>query len=210
MAIFCLVGKTGSGKDTIRKYLEKETDLKPLILSTTRPMRSGEQDGVDYWFKTAEQFERDRQSGRVVALQSPKTVHGEWHYYLRATSIEGYKADNYLTAGSAFYMDMLSDFMMEQGVPVISIYVDVEDSARMERLVQREAKARDYKEMCRRYLSDEKDFSFYEKYPYDYIANNSGKVEVCVSGIVDFMGQHHVGIHTKNKFDLLEKFFWEA
>lgn len=48
--IFCILGKSASGKDSIyKKLLEDPTlDLTPVIPYTTRPMREGEREGVDY------------------------------------------------------------------------------------------------------------------------------------------------------------------
>ena len=47
-----MIGKSSSGKDTIFQSLleNKELGLKPLILYTTRPMRDGEEPGVQYHF----------------------------------------------------------------------------------------------------------------------------------------------------------------
>ena len=44
--IYYLMGKSASGKDHIYENLIQETalDLKPFVLYTTRPIRSGEQD----------------------------------------------------------------------------------------------------------------------------------------------------------------------
>ena len=54
--IFCLMGKSASGKDTIyRKLLTQEDPgLKRVIPYTTRPIRSGETDGDTYFFPDAE------------------------------------------------------------------------------------------------------------------------------------------------------------
>ena len=51
--IFLLMGKSTSGKDTIYKSLisDKNLNLKKVVLYTTRPMRDGECDGVQYFFK---------------------------------------------------------------------------------------------------------------------------------------------------------------
>ena len=53
--IYYLMGKSASGKDHIYEHLIQETalDLKPFVLYTTRPIRSGEQDGREYflWMK---------------------------------------------------------------------------------------------------------------------------------------------------------------
>ena len=48
--IYYLMGKSASGKDHIYENLIQETalDLKPFVLYTTRPIRSGEQDRKDY------------------------------------------------------------------------------------------------------------------------------------------------------------------
>ena len=46
--IFCLMGKSSTGKDTIGKYLLKTMDVKNIVLYTTRPIREGELDGREY------------------------------------------------------------------------------------------------------------------------------------------------------------------
>ena len=50
--IFYIMGKSASGKDKIYSRLagNKELNLKKLILYTTRPVRDGEKDGVQYYF----------------------------------------------------------------------------------------------------------------------------------------------------------------
>ena len=52
--IICLMGKSSSGKDTIYKNLmeDKSLGLRKLIPYTTRPMREGEQEGVEYHFNS--------------------------------------------------------------------------------------------------------------------------------------------------------------
>jgi guanylate kinase len=58
--IVYLMGKSSSGKDTIFKELMKEgtMDLRTIVPYTTRPIRAGEENGVEYFFKTKEQFEK--------------------------------------------------------------------------------------------------------------------------------------------------------
>ena len=51
-------GPSGVGKDTIvNKYLEKHNEDELSISMTSRPMRDGEVNGVNYYFKTKEEFE---------------------------------------------------------------------------------------------------------------------------------------------------------
>lgn len=56
--LFILSGPSGVGKGTVRKRLfEKATDLQYSISMTTREKRPGEVDGVDYFYKSKEEFE---------------------------------------------------------------------------------------------------------------------------------------------------------
>ncbi|GAB3067707.1 guanylate kinase [Virgibacillus ainsalahensis] len=57
--LFILSGPSGVGKGTVRKALfEEVTDLRYSISMTTRDRRPGETDGVDYFYKTKEDFEK--------------------------------------------------------------------------------------------------------------------------------------------------------
>lgn len=57
--LFIITGPSGAGKTTIAtEILKKEKNLTKVITCTTRPMRAGEKDGVDYKFFTKEEFEK--------------------------------------------------------------------------------------------------------------------------------------------------------
>ena len=64
--IFYLMGKSSSGKDTIFKELLKgDEELKTIVPYTTRPIRSGEQEGVEYHFTDEEGFRKFDTAGKV-------------------------------------------------------------------------------------------------------------------------------------------------
>ncbi len=51
-------GPSGCGKDTVvRDLIEHHTNIELAVSATTRPPRDDEQDGVDYFFITREDFE---------------------------------------------------------------------------------------------------------------------------------------------------------
>ncbi|MGX7031506.1 guanylate kinase [Vagococcus zengguangii] len=66
--LFILSGPSGVGKGTVRKALfEKEgNELKYSVSMTTRNMRDGEVDGVDYFFRSREEFERLIEEGKML------------------------------------------------------------------------------------------------------------------------------------------------
>lgn len=56
--LFVLSGPSGVGKGTVRKALfEKDINLQYSISATTRKPREGEKDGIDYFFKSKQEFE---------------------------------------------------------------------------------------------------------------------------------------------------------
>ncbi|XWL03356.1 guanylate kinase [Macrococcoides goetzii] len=57
--LIVLSGPSGVGKGTVRKAIfdDPETDFEYSISMTTRAQRVGEVDGVDYFFKSREEFE---------------------------------------------------------------------------------------------------------------------------------------------------------
>ncbi|MBE6133273.1 MAG: guanylate kinase [Erysipelotrichaceae bacterium] len=52
-----LSGPSASGKTEVAKRLMQKYDIKRVITTTTRPMRPGEIDGIDYYFVSKERFE---------------------------------------------------------------------------------------------------------------------------------------------------------
>ena len=78
------MGKSGSGKDSIgRRLLERLPSLRRIIPYTTRPMRSGEKEGVEYHFVTPEELAAYEAAGEVIEKRSYPTVYGEWIYFTR-------------------------------------------------------------------------------------------------------------------------------
>ena len=56
--LFVISGSSGVGKGTlIKAFLEKHKDFKLSISCTTRAMREGEENGVNYFFLTQEEFD---------------------------------------------------------------------------------------------------------------------------------------------------------
>lgn len=157
--IFYLMGKSASGKDTIyKKIKEAFPQLKPIVIYTTRPIREGERDGIEYFFANDEQLEQLQQAGKVIELRAYNTIHGIWKYF---TADDGqFDGDNDLIAIGTLesYVKLREYFGEERLIPV---YIEVEDGLRLARALSRERlqKAPKYEELCRRFLADAADFS---------------------------------------------------
>ncbi|WP_173916533.1 guanylate kinase [Halobacillus sp. Marseille-Q1614] len=89
--LFILSGPSGVGKGTVRKALfEQSTDLKYSISMTTRKPREGEQDGIDYFFKTREEFEKLIEEGQLIEhAEYVGNYYGTPKQYVQQTLDEG-------------------------------------------------------------------------------------------------------------------------
>ena len=157
--IFYLMGKSASGKDTIYKKI-KETmpELKTIVIYTTRPIREGETEGVEYHFVDEKKLQEFQKAGKVIELREYNTVHGIWKYF---TVNDGQfdADDNYIAIGTLdSYKGMREHLGADKLVP---IYIEVEDGVRLERALARERSQKEpkYEELCRRFLADAADFS---------------------------------------------------
>jgi guanylate kinase len=65
--LLVLSAPSGGGKSSIaRNLLQGRDDLGYSVSATTRPMRDGEREGVDYYFLTRDQFLRRREAGEFL------------------------------------------------------------------------------------------------------------------------------------------------
>ena len=159
--IYYIMGKSATGKDTIYKeVLKQRPDLKTIVMYTTRPIREGETDGVEYHFRSISEMEELRDSGKMIECRMYQTVFGPWYYFTMDDMQFDLKSNaNYLMIGTLeSYEKMLCYFGQDAINP---IYIEVPDGIRLQRAVVRESaqKKPNYKETCRRYLADEDDFA---------------------------------------------------
>lgn len=159
--IFCVMGKSATGKDTIyQKLLQENTlDLKRIIPYTTRPIREGEVPGREYHFCTEQDVVRLEAERRIVELRAYNTVYGIWKYFTVNDGNIKLDQENYLLIGTLEAYIKIRDYFGNENV--VPIYVEVEDGERLTRAISREKEQEipKYEEMCRRFLADAKDFS---------------------------------------------------
>lgn len=157
--IFCLVGKSCSGKDTMYSQIMALglPHLRPVIPCTTRPKRAHEVDGQSYHFVSPEELAQYESAGQVIEKREYMTTQGLWSYFtprfhltegtdrLLITTLEGVRA-----------------LIALYGSPQVqAIYLHTDDRTRLLRCIERESREEtpDYTEVCRRFLADQEDFS---------------------------------------------------
>lgn len=191
--IFCLMGKSACGKDTIYKQIlsAQNLPLKTLIPYTTRPIRDGERNGVEYYFLTDEEQQVLERQGKIIELRAYHTVHGLWKYF----TVNDHQLDlanhDYLIIGTLeSYARLQEYFGIDRLVP---LYIDLEPGERLQRALDRERIQTEpkYAELCRRFLADEADFSSEKlaqaKISDIFINNDSVK---CAKKIISFIKEH--------------------
>ncbi len=159
--IYYLFGKSASGKDTIYKHLrELNPEWKEVTPYTTRPIREGETEGVEYHFVNVDQMNQFRREGKIIEERTYQTVYGPWTYgTIDDGQIDLSKNYDYLMIGVLqSYINTRNYFGKENITP---IYIEVPDNIRLERAKSRELLENKPKldEMIRRFKADNIDFS---------------------------------------------------
>lgn len=160
--IYCMLGKSSCGKDTLFRMLleDGELSLKTIISYTTRPMRAGEQNGREYFFCDEDKVAELKRQGRIIELRAYHTVHGIWKYFTVDDGQVNLKTgQNYLVIGTLESYLRLREYYGKD--VVVPIYIEVEDGERLQRALERERQQAvpKYEELCRRFLADAEDFS---------------------------------------------------
>ncbi|WP_303838460.1 guanylate kinase [Ruminococcus flavefaciens] len=190
--IFYIMGKSSSGKDTVYSRILEDIELVPIVLYTTRPIRAGEHEGVEYHFVDDGCFNAMRDSGDVIEWRTYDTKCGKWTYYTAKDSISTDMGDRIGIGTLESYVKIREHLGDEVLVPV---YIEVDDDIRFLRAVEREKRqsAPKYAELCRRFLADNEDFSEKKlsEAGIDKRFSNNGSLEECLAAvkmyISDFM-----------------------
>lgn len=159
--IVALIGKAGAGKDSIQKATCELHPLMfhPIISCTTRPAREGEIEGVDYHYISLNEFTRKVLNGDMLEA----TEFRDWFY---GTTLDSLSTDK-INIG-VFNPAGVEALLEDPRLNVIVFEVNAPDKQRLMRYLNREEMP-DCAEMCRRYFTDEKDFSAldFDRYQID-------------------------------------------
>ena len=192
--IFCLMGKSASGKDTIYRQLllSEDLKLKKIVPYTTRPIREREKDGVQYFFVDEQKLNDLKAAGRIIECRSYNTVHGVWYYFTVADDQVDLDNNDYLIIGTPESFISTRDYYGADRV--IPIYIELDDGVRLQRALNRENGQKEprYEEMCRRFLADAEDFSEERLSEAGIESDNrfpNDDLAVCISNISEYISR---------------------
>lgn len=162
-----LVGKSCSGKDSVVKILNSMGYTR-VSTCTTRPMRTGEINGVDYYFISQDEFMRMVEKGDFAEYRTYDTEKGMWLYGSRINDYK-YATEKVIILTPEGLVNIRKKY---PNLPIIAIYLDVSNKELKRRMLSRaNVSGEDIKEVKRRYKADKKDFRHIKKY-VDYVVNN--------------------------------------
>lgn len=154
--ILILCGKAASGKDTLKKYIVRALELSGIefnnvVNTTTRPPREGEVDGVNYHFCSAEEMTK-----KILNDEMAEAVFfNDWVYGTENKAL----SEDKLNVG-IFNLEGIEALRQNPNHNIFAVYLDVEDSVRLIRYLNRENMTKEkINEMFRRYKADEIDFA---------------------------------------------------
>lgn len=156
--IFCIIGKSASGKDTLYKKIiaNKDENLVSVVPYTTRPKRVNEENGVDYYFVSESDMKTFENENRIIEKRKYLTVKGIWYYFTCDFEMQDDK--NYILITTLEGLSGIIKRYGEDNVCIVYLYLD--DKERLLRCIERESMQvkPDYTEVCRRFIADNSDF----------------------------------------------------
>ena len=154
--ILILCGKAASGKDTLKRYIVEALKLSGIefnnvVNTTTRPPREGEVDGVNYHFCSAEEMTKKILNDEMAEA----VLFNDWVYGTENKAL----SEDKLNVG-IFNLEGIEALRQNPNHNIFAVYLDVEDSVRLIRYLNRENMTKEkINEMFRRYKADEIDFA---------------------------------------------------
>lgn len=165
--IFCILGESGSGKDTLVEYTLKEfkLDLKPVLSYTDRPIRPGEQQGKEHIFLSKDKMTAFLDSYKKDIAAYTQIGENGYRYCATTTTID--KSDIYIIDPNG-----LKEFKerTDDRYNIVVIYIDCPLKERKKRTQKRGDEIIKFES---RVAAESEQFSkFREEHGYDYIIDN--------------------------------------
>lgn len=197
--VFVISGPSGSGKGTVLKVLrEMYNGFAVSISATTRAPREGEQNGVEYFFKTREEFEALIKNEEVLEY----TVYNGNYYGTLKSEAERISASG---------KDLILEIEVDGGSQVkkllgercVTIMLTAPNPAEQERRLR--DRGTETEEVIARRLARARE-EMLEAPKYDYVViNETGKTAECAESVLAIIKAEH--LRSSRVPDCVKEFF---
>ncbi len=180
--VVVIAGPAGSGKDSVvQGVLRRAPNATLMVTATTRPMRPGEENGVNYHFLTKGKFLTELQAGNILEhyhRADTDTYYGTYKPDIEARIASGKVVFAVIQIVGARYLkehyDATTIFIMPPSLEILEKRVraraPMSDIEWQERLTH-----------TRREMEEDAPF-------YDYrITNEEGKLEAAIDGVIEIL-----------------------
>lgn len=178
--VVVIAGPSGSGETTItQEIISRYPRVKRLVTATTRPPREGERNGVDYYFFSKGEFEREKKSGRILEstyIENRDTYYGSY----------GPDLEKKISAGNIVVVnpDIVGARYYKENYGATTIFIIPESIDALERRIRDRSPELSDEEVAHRKKNAESEMRKEQSF-YDYVVVNAdGKLERAVREIV--------------------------
>lgn len=147
--VIVILGKAGSGKDTLAQRIVTDNRFSLVVTATTRPKRDYEVNGIDYIFMTEEEFRK--------AEKIEEVSFNGWHYGTPISALSKDKINVIVINPDGFIT-----LAFNNKIEIVGAFeIQANDKERLLRQLNREENP-NVDEIARRYIADKKDFQEFE------------------------------------------------
>ena len=150
--LLALFGESSAGKDSIQHWLERNlSNTHGLVSGTSRPQRDYEIEGREYHFISENEFKKLIIQNEFLEY----TIFNNWYYGIRFNELQKDKI-NIGVFNPRGIRNIL--FTYPKTIDILPVWIKAKEKDRLLRSLNREKDPK-CEEICRRFLSDQIDFS---------------------------------------------------
>lgn len=153
--IIVLLGASATGKDTVVKHISEKYSIPIAVSYTTRPMRSNETQGVEYYFISDDEMHEKFKNGEVIEHTSYYIQSEDVSYTYANVTSEFEKGDYILTILNPHGLYQFKQSLYKDNL--VSIMLNCDDRVRLVRSLNRDENV-NVNEVLDRFRRDELDF----------------------------------------------------
>lgn len=181
--VVVVAGPSGSGKNAIlREIASRHPKCARLVTATTRLMRPGEEEGVDYYFFTMDKFDAEMAEGNIV--EHRYVPHLDTHYGIYKPDLDRKLAEEKIVFAT---VDIIGARYLKQNYNATTIFIMPESLEQFRGRLRARNPEWDQKEFDERMKITEDEIRMHSP-EYDYrVINADGALPETVSQVVEIL-----------------------